>query len=99
MDELHNLRELIEEETKKEDISEPAMLKLLNSLKKLNSSIQALSTHIELLNYRPKIDLIKLLFKEGIEQMEIENYENTYIDLAYQQFRKLCDPTDDDEVY
>jgi len=99
MDELHNLRELIEDETRKEDISEQCMLKLLLSLKKLNVAIQSLNSTIELLNFQPKLDLISLLFKEGTEQMNIENYENVYIDLAYSQFRKLRDPTEDDEEY
>ena len=65
---------------------------MLEHCRKISNDISSLSSEIEILDNKPKLDLIDLLFKEGIELQEIGGEENVYIDLAYQQFKKLREP-------
>ena len=94
MDKLHSTVELIEKLTKAEDISEEAMRQLLENIKVVADEVSRQKNLIDLLNRTPRLDLINLLFKEGIEDLEEQGVEAPYIDLAYEQFRKLRNPCD-----
>jgi len=95
MDKLHSLSEFITDQTRKEEISEDIMLQLLDKVKEIAQEHRKIKNELELIQQTSRLDLIELLFKEGLEDLSIEGCESPYIDLAYSQFRKLRNPIDD----
>lgn len=95
MDELYKLNEFLEQKVKDDIIKETTYLDINNYLKKISDTISSLNSQVNILGQETKLDLIELLLKEAMKDLEDFDTESPYLVLASQQLRRLRNCTED----
>jgi len=91
---LYDLIKYIETASKNDDCNEEVYKKVMEFSQKLHKDIKELKNKVEILANEPRLDMIELLLKEGLSDLEDSQVESPYIVLGLSQLQKLRNPFD-----
>ena len=91
---LYELIKYIETSSKNDDCTEEVYKKVMEFSQKLHNDIKELKNKVEILANEPRLDMIELLLKEGLSDLEDSQVESPYIVLGLSQLQKLRNPFD-----
>lgn len=91
---LYELIKYIETASKNDDCTEEVYKKVMEFSQKLHNDIKELKNKVEILANEPRLDMIELLLKEGLSDLEDSQVESPYIVLGLSQLQKLRNPFD-----
>jgi len=91
---LYDLIKFIELSSKNDDCNEDVYKKVMEFSQKLHNEFKDLKNKVEILSNESRLDMIELLLKEGLSDLEDSQVESPYILLGLSQLQKLRNPFD-----